>query len=239
MRTRRDGRAAMGRMGRRWLEGTAALHRCRPSRCSARPAGRSCRSALPRRFLRAGDRGSREPDAGTRLHAVQLLKTAAYPEAAVPLAPLVTDPQDEVQLEAIAAELNIFLAEPVVPRKRVGVRASKCATPCRRSRRSRPDRSALGAAAGAAGGADRAAHGGARRQPARRRSRRSTPSARSRSQPGGAARRELLRAAGPGRRGVHRRRPIRRCATPRSAYRPCVRAARRATSRSSRRSATR
>jgi len=59
------------------------------------------------------------PDAGTRLRAVQLLKTAAYQEAAIPLAPLVTDAQDDIQLEAIMAELNIFLAEPVVPRKRI------------------------------------------------------------------------------------------------------------------------
>ncbi len=60
------------------------------------------------------------PDANVRLRAAQLLKEAAYPEAAVPLAPLVTDPQDDVQLEAIAAEVNIFLAEKIVPRKRVG-----------------------------------------------------------------------------------------------------------------------
>jgi HEAT repeat protein len=61
------------------------------------------------------------PDAATRLRAVQLLKEAAYPEAAIPLAPLITDADDGVQLEAIAAELNIFLAEPVVPRKRVAL----------------------------------------------------------------------------------------------------------------------
>lgn len=59
------------------------------------------------------------PDAGTRLRAVQLLKKAAYPEAALPLAARVTDAQDDVQLEAIAAELNIFLAEPVVATKRL------------------------------------------------------------------------------------------------------------------------
>ena len=45
-------------------------------------------------------------DASLRLRAVQMLKDAAYPEAAVPLAALVNDPRDEVQLEAIAAELN-------------------------------------------------------------------------------------------------------------------------------------
>lgn len=60
-------------------------------------------------------------DSGTRLRAVQMLKEAAYPEAAVPLAPLVTDAVDEVQLQAIAAELNIFLAEKIVPRKRLGL----------------------------------------------------------------------------------------------------------------------
>jgi HEAT repeat protein len=67
----------------------------------------------------AADLGS--PDAGTRLRAVQLLKTAAFPEAALPLAALLTDPQDEVQFAAIAAELNIFLAEPVVMKRRVAL----------------------------------------------------------------------------------------------------------------------
>ena len=60
------------------------------------------------------------PDPNVRLRAVQLLKGAAYPEAAVPLAKLVTDQDDDVQLEAIAAELNVFLAEKIIPRKRVG-----------------------------------------------------------------------------------------------------------------------
>jgi HEAT repeat protein len=62
----------------------------------------------------------RSADPGVRLRTVLMLKDAAYPEAAVPLAALVTDPDDGVQLEAIAAELNIFLAEKIVPRKRVG-----------------------------------------------------------------------------------------------------------------------
>jgi len=69
------------------------------------------------------DLGSTDP--GTRLKAAQMLKEAAYPEAAVPLAVLITDPQDEVQLEAIAAELNIFLAERIVPRKRIGLIVEK------------------------------------------------------------------------------------------------------------------
>jgi HEAT repeat protein len=49
-----------------------------------------------------------------------MLKEAAYQEAAVPLAALVTDSVDEIQLEAIGAELNIFLSERIIPRKRIG-----------------------------------------------------------------------------------------------------------------------
>jgi HEAT repeat protein len=65
------------------------------------------------------DLGSR--DGGTRLKAVRLLKGAGYPEAAIPLSRAVLDPFDEIQLEAIGAELNIFLAERVTPRRRVGL----------------------------------------------------------------------------------------------------------------------
>ena len=61
------------------------------------------------------------PDANVRFRSVQMLKEAAYPEAALPLVPLIADRHDQVQLEAIAAELNIFLAEKIVPRKRVGL----------------------------------------------------------------------------------------------------------------------
>jgi hypothetical protein len=60
-------------------------------------------------------------DAGDRLRAATLLKGSAYPEAAIPLAKAVADPLDAVQLEAIAAELNIFLANKIVPKKRVGL----------------------------------------------------------------------------------------------------------------------
>ena len=60
-------------------------------------------------------------DAATRLRTVQGLKQAAYPEAAVPLAARVTDALDDIQLEAIAAELNIFLADRVVSKKRIGL----------------------------------------------------------------------------------------------------------------------
>lgn len=65
-------------------------------------------------------RGLASQDTKVRRRAVQTLKAAAYPEAAVPLAEAVADADDDVQLEAIAAELNIFLANKVTPRKRVG-----------------------------------------------------------------------------------------------------------------------
>jgi len=59
------------------------------------------------------------PDLQTRLRAVALLKTAGYPEAALPVAALIGAPEDELQLEAIAAELNFFLAQKIVPKRRV------------------------------------------------------------------------------------------------------------------------
>ncbi len=66
-----------------------------------------------------GELGS--SDAGARLRAATLLKASAYPEAAIPLAKAVGDPQDQIQLEAIEAELNIFLSHKIVPKKRVGL----------------------------------------------------------------------------------------------------------------------
>ena len=61
------------------------------------------------------------PNPDTRLRAVLALKQATYPESAVPLAGAIADSEDAIQLEAIAAELNVFLAEKIVPRKRVGL----------------------------------------------------------------------------------------------------------------------
>lgn len=59
-------------------------------------------------------------DAGARLKAVHVLRESAYPEAALPLARAIGDQDDGVQAEAIAAELNIFLARKVVSRRRIG-----------------------------------------------------------------------------------------------------------------------
>jgi HEAT repeat protein len=65
-------------------------------------------------------RNLRNPDPKTRLSAVRLLRDAKYPEAIAPMAPLVLDPLDDVQLETIAAELSFFLEQDVKSKKMVG-----------------------------------------------------------------------------------------------------------------------
>ena len=56
------------------------------------------------------------------VRAVRALKQAAYPEAAVPLTRSLNDPEDAIQAEAIAAEVNLHLAVPVVPQPVVTLR---------------------------------------------------------------------------------------------------------------------
>jgi len=62
----------------------------------------------------------KSPDRETRLRAVRLLKEAGRPESVRPLVPLIGDADDEIQFEAIGAELNAFLAEKIVSKRRVG-----------------------------------------------------------------------------------------------------------------------
>ena len=76
-------------------------------------------SAQPARFDDVV-RNLRHPEPDVRLAAIRLLREAKYPEAIVPLAPLVNDPVDQIQLEAIAAELSFFLVEDVPSRRRLG-----------------------------------------------------------------------------------------------------------------------
>jgi HEAT repeat protein len=66
-------------------------------------------------------RNLRNPDPKIRLGAVRLLREAKYPEAVAPMAALVTDPIDEIQLEAIAAELSFFLVNDVPARRRLAL----------------------------------------------------------------------------------------------------------------------
>jgi HEAT repeat protein len=60
----------------------------------------------------------RSPDPELRLHALALLRGARYPEAAAPVSELAADPEDRVQLEAIATTMDLLLEEPVTARRR-------------------------------------------------------------------------------------------------------------------------
>jgi HEAT repeat protein len=79
-------------------------------------------SATSAQQLRFDDvvRNLRNPDPKTRISAVRLLRDAKYPEAVAPMAPLVLDPIDDIQLETIAAELSFFLEQDVKPKKMIG-----------------------------------------------------------------------------------------------------------------------
>jgi HEAT repeat protein len=65
-------------------------------------------------------RNLRNPDPKTRLTAVHLLRDAKYPEAIGPIAPLVMDSLDDIQIEAIAAELSFFIDQDVRTKKMIG-----------------------------------------------------------------------------------------------------------------------
>ena len=66
-------------------------------------------------------RSLRNPDPKVRLAAVQVLRESRYPEAIGPMAALVNDPIDQIQLEAIGAELTFFLVDDVPSKKRVAL----------------------------------------------------------------------------------------------------------------------
>lgn len=66
-------------------------------------------------------RNLRNPDPKVRFSAIRLLRESKYPDAVGPIAALVTDPVDQIQLEAIAAELSLFLIEEIPERKRVAL----------------------------------------------------------------------------------------------------------------------
>lgn len=58
-------------------------------------------------------------DPEVRVSALRLLREAAFLEAAVPVASVVADPDDRVQIEAIDTEISLFLADDVPARKRI------------------------------------------------------------------------------------------------------------------------
>lgn len=63
-------------------------------------------------------RNLRNPDPKLRMDALRLLRDARYPEAIGPVAALVNDPLDPIQLEAIATELSFFMIDEVSAKKR-------------------------------------------------------------------------------------------------------------------------
>ena len=66
-------------------------------------------------------RNLRNPDPKARLSAVRMLRETGYIEAAVPIAAVVTDPVDDLQLEAIAAELSFAAVEEIHSRRHVAL----------------------------------------------------------------------------------------------------------------------
>src|SRR5262245_24101632 len=78
--------------------------------------------ASPQQTMRFDDvvRNLRNPDPKVRMNAVRLLRDAKYPEAVVPMAPLDLDPVDDIQLEAIAAELSFFVDQDLKSKKMIG-----------------------------------------------------------------------------------------------------------------------
>ena len=66
-------------------------------------------------------RNLRNPDYRTRLEAIRTLREAKHVDAIVPIAPLINDAADEIQMEAIATELSFYLVDPVEGRRRVAL----------------------------------------------------------------------------------------------------------------------
>ncbi|MEX1128259.1 MAG: HEAT repeat domain-containing protein [Vicinamibacterales bacterium] len=64
-------------------------------------------------------RNLRNPDPSARMEALTLLREAKHLEAIEPIAPLVIDPVDGIQLAAIDTELSFYLVDEISGRKRV------------------------------------------------------------------------------------------------------------------------
>lgn len=64
-------------------------------------------------------RNLRNPDPKARMQSLEMLREAKYLEAIQPIAPLVNDPVDAIQLAAIETELSFFTVDEISTRKRV------------------------------------------------------------------------------------------------------------------------
>lgn len=66
-------------------------------------------------------RDLRSTDPATRVAAMRALATASYPESMAPIAALLTDPQDDIQLEAIDTLLAFVVTDKVTTTRRVAL----------------------------------------------------------------------------------------------------------------------
>lgn len=64
-------------------------------------------------------RNLRNPDPELRISAVRLLRESRYPEAIAPMAALVNDPINDIQLEVLSTQLGFFLVEDVPMKRKV------------------------------------------------------------------------------------------------------------------------
>jgi HEAT repeat protein len=64
--------------------------------------------------------GLKHPDPATRLRAIEILRDADYAEAAAPIAGVLGDSDDRVQLAALDAERALFTSRPVSRRRKIG-----------------------------------------------------------------------------------------------------------------------
>jgi HEAT repeat protein len=64
-------------------------------------------------------RNLRHPDPELRISAVRLLRESRYPEAIAPMAALVNDPINDIQLEVISTQLGFFLVEDIPMKRKV------------------------------------------------------------------------------------------------------------------------
>ncbi|HEX6324782.1 MAG TPA: HEAT repeat domain-containing protein [Vicinamibacterales bacterium] len=71
----------------------------------------------------------RHPDARERLKSVEMLREAGFMEAAEPVAPLIADPDDDVQLAAIETELSLFMLDDGSRRRLGGFMVSRPKSP--------------------------------------------------------------------------------------------------------------
>lgn len=71
----------------------------------------------------------RHPDPRERLKSVEMLREAGYMEAAEPVAPLIADPDDDVQLAAIETELSLFMLSDGSRRRLGGFMTSRPKSP--------------------------------------------------------------------------------------------------------------